>query len=96
MAAAQTGAATRVSAGTVKTTRAPRVDVGVDPDEPAVRLDEGLGDGQAEAGPATTAVLAEHLEDAFTVLRRDAGTVVGHRDLDRAAFPGTRLRRRRG
>ena len=33
-----------------------------------MRLDEGLGDGQAEAGPAPAAVLAEHLEDPLSLV----------------------------
>ncbi len=48
---------------------------------PAVRLDEGLGDGQTEAGPSPAAVLAEHVEDALAVFVGDTGTVVGHGDL---------------
>ena len=92
-AAAQTGAATR-SRRDREDDPCPAADVGVDPDESAVGLDERLGDGQAEARPAAAAVLAEHLEDAFPVLRRDARTVVGDRDLDpRRAFPGAAPRR---
>ena len=72
-------------------------DVGIDPDEPTVCLDERLGDGQAEPRPATPTVLAEHFEDALTVFPCDAGTVVAHRDLDlrrpagRASRPVTRM-----
>ena len=85
-------------AGTVKTMRAPLRHVGVDPDEPAVGLDEGLGDGQAEPGPAAAAVLAEHLEDALTlVLGAMPGPSSVDRDLDQRshrrgpAAPSTRM-----
>ena len=73
--------------------RAPLVDVGVDPDQATMRLDEGLGDGQAQAGPATTAVLAEHLEDALAVLPCNAGTVVGDSDLHQLRVAGRAARR---
>ena len=79
---AQTGAVTQGLARHGEDDPGAPGDVGVDPDEPAVRLDEGLGDGQAEAGPAPAAVLAEHLEDALALLAGDAGTVVAHGDLD--------------
>ncbi len=46
-----------------------------------VGLDESLGDGQAQTGPAAAAVLAEHLEDALAILGFDSRTVVVHRDL---------------
>ena len=45
-------------------------------------LDECLGDGEAEAGPAAATILAEHLEDAFALLAGDAGTLVADCDLD--------------
>ena len=63
----------------------------IDPDEAAVGLDEGLGDGEPEPGPTTTAVLAEHLEHVLPLLGGDPGPVVAHRDLDEGGV-GVRLR----
>ena len=45
-------------------------------------LDEGLGNGQTQAGPAATPVLAEHLEDALAFRSRNAGSVVRDGNLD--------------
>jgi hypothetical protein len=47
-----------------------------------VRLDECLGDRQAETGPGPAAVLAEHLEYPFSFLGGDTRTLVGHGYLD--------------
>ncbi len=43
-------------------------------------LDESLGDGQPEPGPAAAAVLAEHLEHPLPVVAGDARSVIRHRD----------------
>ena len=51
-------------------------------------LDEGLGDGQAQAGPAATAILAEHLEDALAIFSGDAGPVVADGYLDERRVSG--------
>ena len=54
-----------------------------DPDATAVHLDDLLGDGEAEAGPALrlgvgVVDLMELLEDAAQLLSRNAGASVGH------------------
>src|SRR2546422_645372 len=49
----------------------------LDGDRAAVRLQDAGGDRQAQSRPAA-AVGEEHVEDALTVLRTDAGTVVLH------------------
>ena len=52
------------------------------PDLFAVGLDERLGDGETETGPAALVELGEALEDGLSILRRDARSLVGHRDHD--------------
>ena len=63
----------------VKTKRAPPVGHVLDPDVLAVGLDEGLGDGQAEPGPAPGVEAHEPVEDGLPLGGGDAGPCVGHR-----------------
>src|SRR5262249_57845850 len=59
------------------------------PDAAAMRLDDLLGNGEAEAGILAKALLRpvgiEALENLLQRVRADAGAVVVHRDLDLAA-----------
>ena len=87
--------ATRVSAGTVKTTRRAAGRRRGRPRSAPVGLDEGLGDGQAQAGPAAATVLAEHLEDALAVLAARCPGPRRPRRSRPAAAPRPARRRRR-
>ena len=61
-------------------------------DGAAVGLDEGLDDGQAEAGAAGVAGAGaigppKALEDALLIVDRDAGSVVGDDQLGAGSVP---------
>ncbi len=45
-------------------------------------LDERLGNRQTKAGPGSSAVLTEHLEDPFSFFEGNAGTLICDRNLD--------------
>ena len=71
----------------VKVKVEPLPGVALDPDAPAVQLDELARERQAEAGAfllvrVVAADLAELLEHRLLVLRRDADAGVAHGDLD--------------
>src|SRR4051812_46671206 len=56
----------------------------VDPDPPAVALDDPAADGQADAGALVALAVVEaleHLEDVLARVGRDADAAVGDRDL---------------
>ena len=81
------GARRPSGSGRVKAKVEPVPDRALDPDLPAVKLDELPRDGEAESGafhfPGCRADLPELLEHRRLVLGRDAHPGVGHRDLDR-------------
>ena len=71
--------------------RAANAQLRLDPDAPAMALDDLLADGKADAGARVLAhgmqPLKQH-EDALEVLRLDADAVVGHRDAPFARLLG--------
>ena len=81
--------------GSVTTTCSP-AELAVDPDSPAVQLDEPLRQRQAEAGPSPCSTpglgLLELLEDSLVVLGGDARAGVGDRDPHLAVDPRRRRR----
>src|SRR4051812_34240060 len=58
-----------------------------DADRTAVRVDDGLADGESDAGRAGAATGAERLEDAGAVRVRDTGSVVGDDEPHRVGEP---------
>src|SRR5262249_55523343 len=67
-------------------------ELGLDPDAPAVQLDQPLGQRESETGALALlradVGLLELFEDAFLVLGRDPGTGVSHRHEHLPVLPG--------
>lgn len=53
-----------------------------------MRLDEGLGDGETEAGAGVVVPAGEQPEDLVAPTRIDARSVIGHGKLDHARRDG--------
>ena len=93
----------RAAAGSVKRNVVPSPGLGLDPDAPAVALDDLLADRQADAGARVLVAAVQPLEDdedPLDVLRLDADAVVAHREepgspSSRSAATCTSGRRRR-
>src|SRR5437763_12165784 len=67
----------------------PALGARLDPDAPAVAVDDLAGDGQADAGARVRVARVqalEHLEDALAVARVDADAVVGDREVPRVGL----------
>ena len=79
-------------AGRVKRKVAPFAGLALRPDAAAVRLDDGLADGEAEPGPASVGGLGlpEPIEDVGQVLGGDARPGVAHREDDPGRVLGAR------